>query len=546
MLFQAIAGTSEETAPAASDDFWYEPISQSASGIKVNAMSAMRASACYACVKVLAESIASLPRYMYERQPDGMAKERPQHPLQDVLDVSPNDRQTAFEFWEMQIAFGCLYGNSYAAIIPGARGAVDQLKPLRPDCVTVEQLVNGRLRYTYRDPLTSEKTVYNEDEIFKVPGFSFNGIEGIAPIFFAKDPIGLALATEQFGSRFFTNDATPSLVLQTDKTLTPAAADRIRKDWRRVFGGLKNAHGVAVLEEGMKVNPVTSPNKASQFIETRKYQIAEIARYLRVPLHMINELEKSAFSNIEQQSIEFVKYTIRPWIKRIEQRVSKDLVVNKKFFLQHDLDDLMKGEMLPRYQAYQIAATVGWLTRNEIRQREGENPLPGLDQPLTPMNMDNGGQGGADNQPEPSRTPQGGDAINQVVVPHLTAAPDSATAKACGIAVQDAFERILASEAEGIKALSKKVSDPEKQTAALEQFYAKHTTYMVRALMPCHQLCEQFGLVVPDLAKYTTLYAQHRVNTILAADDIMLYLEQEKGKSQLLTASWFNQGELTQ
>jgi HK97 family phage portal protein len=546
MLFSSIAGNAENSLPAPTDDFWYQASSISASGVNVTPMSAMRASACYACVKVLAESIASLPRIIYERLPDGTSKERPQHPLQDVLEVSPNPRQTAFEFWEMQIAFGCLYGNSYNAIVPGQRGAVDQLTPLRPDCVRIEMLANGRLRYNYTDPITGKTTVYLEDEIFKIPGFSFNGIEGIAPIFFAKDPIGLALATEQFGSRFFTNDATPAVVLTHPNVLSAGAAERIKSEWRKKHGGLKNAWSVAVLEEGMKVNEISSNNRDSQFLENRKYQIAEIARYLRVPLHMINELDKATFSNIEQQSIEFVKYTVRPWLKRIEQRVAKDLITSNRFFIKHDLDELLQGEMLPRYQAYQIAATVGWLTRNEIRDQEGRDALPGLDQPLTPMNMGQG-QGGANNQPDPNRTPQGGNgaSVNDIVVPSLSAAPDSATARACGIAVLDAFERILSSEVANLKALSKKVTDPSEQPAAVDAFYARHAAYMTKALTPCHQLCSSFGLSTPDLAQYVTAYAAHRSNAILAADDVVVYLDNIANAAAQLTAGWFKYEELT-
>jgi HK97 family phage portal protein len=550
MIFNAIAGDKGAGIPGVTDDFWYSSVATlSASGVRVSPYTAMRCSSVYACVKVLAESIASTPRLMCERLSDNSVQMRPQHPLQDVLDMSPNTRQTAFEFWEMQIAFGCLYGNSYAAIIPGRRGAVDQLVPLRPDCVRVELLQNDRLRYTYTDPITSHVSVYNQDEIFKIPGFSFNGVEGIAPIFFAQDPIGLALVTEQYGSRFFTNDATPAIVLQHPKVLTAGAAERIKKTWRDMHAGLKNAYSVAVLEEGMEAKPLTSLNKDSQFMETRRYQIAEVARYLRVPLHMIGELERSTNNNIEQQAIEFVKYTLRPWVKRIEQRVSMELITSPKFFMRHDLDDLMRGEMLPRYQAHQIGATVGFLTRNEIRAKEGLNPLPGLDQPLTPMNMGQG-QGGADNQPNPNSTPQGGQSqnVNDITVPTLPVASDSATARACSIAVRDAFDRIIASEVAGVKSLAKKITDPAAQVGAVESFYTeKHATYMAKTLAPVSSLCKSFGLSVPDLAEYVASYAAHRATEILAATDVVVYLEKWiETASANLTSGWFMQEEHAQ
>lgn len=539
MLFKAIAGSGEQQAPGPGNDFWYQPISNSVTGISVTPMSAMKASAVYACVMILAQTIASLPRMMCERTADNNIQERQQHPLQDVLDLAPNARQTALEFWEMQIAFGCLYGNSYAAIVPGPRGAVDQLKPLRPDCITIELLSDDRLRYNYVDPITNKRTAYLDDEIFKIPGFSFNGIEGLAPIFFAQDPIGLAIATEQFGAKFFTNDATPSIVLEHPKTLSAGAVARIKQTWRDVHAGLNNAYSVAVLEEDMKVKSIGVPNKDAQFLETRRYQIAEVARYLRIPLHLIGELEKSTNNNIEQQAIDFVKYTIRPWVKRIEQRVSKDLITSPRFFLKHDLDDLLKGEMLTRYQAYQIGAQVGFLTRNEIRRREQLNPLDGLDKPLTPLNMggENNGQGGADKQPVPGRTPQGGDAISAVDLEGT-----------CAHVVRDAFDRIISSEVANVTALCKKhATAPDMLVQAVEEFYNdKHSAYMQKALTPCAKLCNGLALEHPNVSSYVSGYVKHRITHALAQNDAASYIDEYvKSSAANLVSGWFR-GEVWQ
>lgn len=515
MLFKAIMGSADDHIPGPADDFWYESINQSLTGVRVTALSAMRASACYACVKVLAETIASLPRNIYERQSGDATRPAQGHPLQDVMDLSPNDEQTAFEFWEMSIAFGALYGNSYAVIVPGARGAVDQLKPLRPDYMRIYRASNNTLRFEYTDPLTAKKTIYLADELLRIPGFSFNGVEGIAPIFFATDPIGLALATEAFGAKFFSKDATPAVVLEHPNQLKPEAVKNIKESWLKAHSGLGNAYSVAVLEEGMKVNAIGVKNNEAQFLETRKYQIAEIARYFRIPPHMIGDLERSTNNNIEQQAIDFVKYTIKPWVRRIEQRVNRDLIVaSNRFFMKHELDELLMGEMLPRYNAWSSAINAGWLTRNEVRRRENRNPLPGLDEPLKPKNM-----GDAQEQQRAGEGSQPGN-------PGRTDSDKSA--KAVAAVVSDAFERIVSAEVSGLSALAKKHEGDafaEKATA----FYSKHRTYIEKTLAPSVALCASVGIATNTAALYAQLYTAHRIEwaaeTQAPAEDIARWAE---------------------
>ncbi len=518
MIINAIAGSSgSERIPGPADDYWYMPVlGRSATGITVTPMSAMRASACYACVKVLSETVASLPRIMFSRQADDTIKPQPQHPLQDVVEFSPNPQQTAFEFWEMQIAFGALYGNAYAEIVPGKRGAVDQLLPMRPDCVQVEKLTTGRLRFNYTDPLTGSKKVLTQDEVFRIPGFSFNGVEGIAPIYFASDPIGLALATEMFGAKFFSNDATPSVVLKHPQVLKEGGVERIRNMWKRAHSGLDNAHSVAVLEEGMTVESIGMNNKDSQFLETRKYQIAEIARYMRIPLHMIGELDRSTNNNIEQQAIEFVKYTLRPWLRRIESRVNLDLVMEpKKFFMHHDLDELLRGELKTRYEAFGIAIDKGFITRNEVRRKENMNPLPGLDAPLTPMNMSTGGEG----------------------TPPAKGGKTTDAQAAAAIPVRDAFDRIVSRETIDLAAIVKRQDALDDQLVA---FYAKHKDFMVKALAPVARMCNALGLTAIDPYAYVTDYASARLDQVLLAADAQAHINQwAEHAAENLTAAWF-------
>jgi len=509
MLFQAISGDSNPQSPGPANDFWYEPVNVSATGVRITAMSALRASACYACVKVLAETIATLPRTIYQRSPDGTTKAAPQHPLQDVIDTKPNDLQTGVEFWEMQIAFGALFGNAYAEIVPGARGFADQLIPLRPDYMRVLRMPDSTFRFEYTDPLTLKKKIYLPEELFRIPGFSFNGVEGIAPIYFANDPIGLALATEAFGCKFFSKDATPALVLEHPNALDADAIRNIKETWAKAHSGLDNAYSVAVMEEGMKVNTIGVKNVDAQFLETRKYQIKEIARYFRIPPHMIGELDEATNNNIEQQAIDFLKYTIRPQLRRIEQRVNNDLILRPDiFYLRHNTDELLMGEVDVRYAAYASGINAGWLTRNEVRKKESLNPLPGLDEPLTPLNLGGDKPMSPKVQPNPNQNNLPTDAKLMLEGTRLSEP-----------VVQDAFERIISAEQSALATINKKY-DGEVLVQRTANFYAtKHKDYMIKTLLPCQQLCSSLSVSVPDAVTYAEYYGTLRATTPLHADD---------------------------
>jgi HK97 family phage portal protein len=494
MLFSSIVGGAPSASmPSPDDDFWYSPVVQTTSGIRVTPTTALKASACFAAVNILAESIASIPFTIYQRVDDRKIEKRREHPLQDIIDAEPNDLQTAFEFWHMQVAFGALYGVSYAEIMPGSRGAVDQLMPLRPDRVKTEQLVNGRLRYRYDDPLTGKERVLVQDEVWRIPGFSFDGVLGIAPIVFGNDSIALSLATEAFGAKFFKNDATPSVVLEHPKALKPVAVNNIRQSWLQQHAGIDNAHSVAVLEEGMQVRPIGVNNKDSQFIEARRYQISEIARLFRIPPHMLYDLEKSSFNNIEQQSIEFVKYTIRPHIRKIEQRIRKDLIIEKgKFFARADLDDLLRGEIEPRYTAYGSAIQNGWMTRNEAREKEDMNPIAGLDDPLHQVNM----TADAEDQKTQDNKENNG-----------------AEAQAFKRMAIDATSRIVASELTNLQSLSAK----DKDIAAY--YDAKLKPFIVKTLNPLYDASVILGIGMREPATVADDYLSNRLGLLQAAGD---------------------------
>ena len=248
-----------------------------------------------------------------------------------------------------------LWGNAYAQIIRNGKGEVIALYPLMPNRMTVDRDEKGQLYYEYQTSTDEARTTKGGTvrlrltDVLHIPGLGFDGLVGYSPIAMAKNAIGLAIATEEYGSKFYANGAAPSVVLEHPGTLRDPS--KVRDSWNQTFGGSSNSHKIAVLEEGMKYTPISiSPNEA-QFLETRKFQIDEIARIFRVPPHMVGDLEKSSFSNIEQQSLEFVKYTLEPWIVRWEQNMMRSLLSpgeKKDYFIKFNVDGLLCGDYQSR------------------------------------------------------------------------------------------------------------------------------------------------------------------------------------------------------
>ena len=306
----------------------------SSSGKQVNERTSMQMTAVYSCVRILSEAVASLPLNVFRYTGNGGKEKAFDHPLYRLLHDEPNPEMSSFIFRETLMTHLLLWGNAYAQIIRNGKGGVIALYPLMPDRMTVDRDSNGRLYYKYRksndDAPTMESGVVNlaPSDVLHVPGLGFDGLVGYSPIAMAKNVIGLAIAAEEYGSKFYANGAAPSGVLEHPGTLKDPT--RVRDSWNSTFGGSSNSHKVAVLEDGMKYTPISiSPNEA-QFLETRKFQINEIARIFRVPPHMVGDLEKSSFSDIEQQSLEFVKYTLDPWVIRWSRRSTASFFRGRK------------------------------------------------------------------------------------------------------------------------------------------------------------------------------------------------------------------------
>ena len=355
----------------------------STSGKLVNEFTAMQTTAVYACVRILAETLAALPLQMYCYTATG--KERVyNHPLYHLLHDEPNPEMTSFIFRETLMSHLLIWGNAYAQIIRDRLGRVQGLYPLRLDKMTVCRDERGKIFYLYTKTGDENPNIkpygqvaLQKEEVLHIPGLGFDGLVGYSPIAMARNAVGMTMACEEYGASFFANGASPSGVLEHPGVLKDPA--KVRDSWNAVYRGTGNAHKVAVLEEGMKYQQIGIPPEEAQFLETRKFQLDEIARLYRIPPHMIGDLEKSSFNNIEQQSMEFVKYTLDPWVIRWEQAMQKALFLpeeKKQYFLKFNVNGLMRGDYESRMTGYSIGRQNGWLSANDIREMEDMNPVP--------------------------------------------------------------------------------------------------------------------------------------------------------------------------
>ena len=355
----------------------------STAGKNVSETSAMQMTAVYACVRILSEAVAGLPLHLYRYGEKGTKEKAIDHPLYHILHDEPNPEMTSFIFRETLMTHLLLWGNAYAQVIRNGKGEILALYPLMPNRMKVDRDKSGEIVYEYTrssdDARTSSCSVVllKPTDVLHIPGLGFDGLVGYSPIAMARNAIGLAMATEEYGAKFFANGATPGGVLEHPGVLKDPA--RVRESWNSVYQGSGNSHRIAVLEEGMKYTPIgIAPNEA-QFLETRKFQINEIARIFRVPPHMVGDLEKSSFSNIEQQSLEFVKYTLDPWVVRWEQSIQRSLLAKAEketMFVKFNVDGLLRGDYASRMNGYAVGIQNGFMSPNDVRELENMDRIP--------------------------------------------------------------------------------------------------------------------------------------------------------------------------
>lgn len=362
---------------------WRFSLGTSAAGKPVTERTAMQMTAVYACVRILAESIAGLPLHLYRYKGQGKEKAL-DHPLYTLLHDEPNPEMSSFVFREVLMCHLLLFGNAYAQVIRNGRGQVTALYPLLPNRMTVDRDEHGQLYYRYQrsaDEATggkkAETAILSPQDVLHIPGLGFDGLVGYSPIAMSKNAIGLAMAAEEYGSKFFANGAAPAGVLEHPGVIKDVS--KLRESWNETFGGSRNAGKVAILEEGLHFAPISMSPQDSQLLETRKYQLDEIARIFRIPPHMIGDLDKATFSNIENQSREFVTYTLGPWMARWEQGLTRALLLPSekgKLYVKFNVDGLLRGDYKSRMEGYSIGIQNGFMCPNDVRALEEWDLIP--------------------------------------------------------------------------------------------------------------------------------------------------------------------------
>lgn len=361
-----------------------ERATRTAAGVSVTEGNALRMTTVYACVRLLSESVASLPLHLYRRLPGGGKERLTEDPRYALLHDQPNPLMSSFTFRETLQAHLETWGNAYAWIERSKGGKVAALWPLRPD--KVEAKIDdrtGRLSYTYE--FRGEKLPEQPaSSILHVPGLGWDGVKGYSPIGLMKNAIGMGLAAENYGSQFFGNAAMPSGILSTEQVLDDDAVERLKASWEAMHGG-DNKWRVAMLGGGLTWTSIGIKPEEAQFLETRGYTDAQIARAYNIPAWMVGVESKGSmtYSNVEQQGLMYVTHCLRPRLVRLEQEINRKLLPEPTLFVEFNVDGLARGDLKSRYQAYAIAEG-RWLTVNEIRELENRNPVEGGDEMRRP------------------------------------------------------------------------------------------------------------------------------------------------------------------
>lgn len=444
-------------------------VPEAASGVHISPGNALTYSAIYACVRVLAESVASLPLIVYQR--DGELKQRAREfPLYRILHDQPNPLMTSFQFRETLMGHLLLWGNAYAEIAYNGAGRIEEMWPLRPDKMRKITVQDGMLMYEYELPNGRLQQLPGW-RVFHLRGLSPDGLMGYSPIALQRDAAGLGKGAEMFGSKFFANGARPSGVLTYPSVLDDEAYKRLKADFQDSYSGISNALRVAILEEGLDYKTIGVPPEDAQFLETRKFQRAEIAGVYRVPPHMIGDLERATFSNIEHQSIEFVTHSLRPWLIRWEQAINSHLLTTgqqQEYYAEHLVDALLRGDTASRYAAYAVGRQWGWLSADDVRQLENMNPLPsGQGRAyLTPLNM------------VPADEAQ---AMAEASPPQVQAGAQQQTAH-YRLLAEEAAGRVVRKEIAALTRAWERCEDGDGWKTAVSDFYREHVRLVAQSL----------------------------------------------------------------
>jgi HK97 family phage portal protein len=359
----------------------------------VSSESAMRYSAVFSCVRVLAETYASCPIMLYKKNKDGSREPVNDLPIYDLLHSTPNEEMAAFNFKESTMMSLNLGGNAVIQKLYNRFGEVVGLYPFKWDRVKIERSKEtNKLEYH----IDGNKMVLQRNEVIHIPGLSFDGIIGLSPLTYAARSVNLGLSYEKFGVNFYKNGAHAGGILEHPNALSDASFERLKKDFANSYQGLANTGKPIILEDGMKYNPITIDPVDAQLLESRKFQVEDICRIYRVPLHLVQNLDRATNNNIEHQSLEFIMYTMLPWFKRSEDCYNSQGLTREHrqdgYYLEHKIDGLLRGDAKSRSEAYAAGRQWGWLSVNDIRKLENLNPIANGDIYLQPLNMGEAGK----------------------------------------------------------------------------------------------------------------------------------------------------------
>jgi len=499
------------------------------SGVSVTPDSALTYSAVYAAVRVIAEAVSSLPLNLHERNPGGGKSKANSHPLYHILHDSPNPEMSSLQWREASMAHLLLHGNCYTEIVRDLEGNVVELWPIDPTIVRPNRTEQGQLYYD----LNRGKNFITAANMLHISGLSFDGISGMSPIALARQSLGLSMAIESFGAGYFGRGARPGGVLTFPGQLSPEARQNLRRSFEELHAGGANSHRVALLEAGLKWEAIGVPPDDSQFLQSREFQVVEVCRWFNVPPHKLKDLNKTSYNSLEQMNVEFVVDTLRPWLVRWEQQLNRKVIrPNERgnFFFEHNVEGILRGDQASRYQAYSVGRNWGWLSVNEIREKENMNPVEGGDVYMQPMNMQS-----------LNTAPTAAPATDPSLVatpPTLPNPPATTPARSHESIIlrllDDAGERLQNVECSAVKRFANK---PQEFLAKLDHFCAEHRARVVSAYAP---VLEAFGLTTDldghvqrhlDQFRSTWLDFSGSVTAAKLAEAVSLKIQNMKGVS---------------
>ena len=453
------------------------------SGVSITPETALTYSAVYQAVRCISEAVSSLPLNLYERQPGGGKSKASAHPLYSILHDSPNPEMSSLQWRECSMAHLLLWGNSYTEIVRDLDGNCVELWPIDPSIVSAKRTDSGELYYD----LNRGKSFITAANMLHISGLSFDGISGMSPISMARQSLGLSLAIEQFGAGYFGRGARPGGVLTFPGQLSPEARQNLRRSFEELHAGGANSHRVALLEAGLKWESIGVPPDDSQFLQSREFQVVEVARWFNIPPHKLRDLNKPSYNSLEMMNIEFLTDTLRPWLVRWEQSLNRKIIRPKdrgNYFCEHNVEGVLRGDIASRYQAYSVARNWGWLSVNEIREKENMNGVgPEGDVYMQPLNMQALGTA-------PTAAPA--TAPSLVAVPAPAPVPTTPTRSDESILLRlldDAGERLQSIECNAVKRFANK---PGEFLAKIDHFCGEHRSRVVSAYSP---ILEAFGLM---------------------------------------------------